>query len=250
MRSLVRLAILKRTDSQDSPVSIRLGKQTIYAPDYALLSFFIKEKFVGQEYFFQTDNSSPVIIDCGASIGISALYFKALYPGAIIHCVEPYSKAFQFLKLNVAANNLENVFIYNMAVSDKAGPVNIYVPESGAMINARISTEGQPGTEIVNAVRLSQMLSEIATVDLIKLDVEGAEYPIMQELVESNILSQGRIKRFIIEYHYSASKGPEQVNAFIELLKAGNYRVSAMKLRPKDPASDLLLNAWQDDSVI
>ncbi|RYF84783.1 MAG: FkbM family methyltransferase, partial [Chitinophagaceae bacterium] len=76
MKTLLRLAILKRWSSAKKGVTVRLGQYIINGPDYHVISTLLKEKFVDEEYYFSPDDVRPVIIDGGANIGISVLYFK------------------------------------------------------------------------------------------------------------------------------------------------------------------------------
>ena len=47
---------------------------------------------------FKTDKDDPLIIDCGANIGMSITYFKRLYPKSKIIGFEPDPKIFETLK--------------------------------------------------------------------------------------------------------------------------------------------------------
>jgi FkbM family methyltransferase len=221
IRTLLLLAILKRTRVKKDSVKINLGNYIISAPDYEVLSFLIKEKFIGQEYYFKADNPAPVIIDCGANIGISLIYFKCLYPDAAVHCFEPNAKAFYFLEKNVLANKLKNIFLYKEAVSDINGIVNLYIPESGKIINASLENTGCP--ESVCSVRLSDAISNIKNIDLIKIDVEGSEDRIIRELADSIQLKGKKIKMFIIEYHFSSIKTKIDLENLIQILECNNY---------------------------
>ena len=49
------------------------------------------------EYYFHTDKENPVIIDAGANIGDSMIYFKYLYPQATIYSFEPDVATFAYL---------------------------------------------------------------------------------------------------------------------------------------------------------
>jgi len=221
IRTLILLAVYKRTHVKKESVQINLGSYTISAPDYEVLSFLIKEKFIGQEYYFEADNAAPVIIDCGANIGVSLIYFKCLYPEATVHCFEPNATAFYFLEKNVLANKLENVFLHKEAVSDINGIVSLYIPESGKIINASLENNGYP--ESVRSVRLSDTILNIKNIDLVKIDVEGTENRIIKDLADSSLLAQGRIKKFIIEYHFSRKKNKTELNDFNELFIRNNY---------------------------
>ncbi len=81
--ALAKLALFKRLHKSKKDVTVRIGKYIIASSDYDTLSFLLKEKFVDEQYYFKETNISPVIFDCGSSIGISVLYFKCLYPDVL-----------------------------------------------------------------------------------------------------------------------------------------------------------------------
>ena len=73
----------------------------IKAPDAASLVFLNRELFGQEIYKFQTDSEIPYILDCGANIGLSVIYFKKLFPNAKIVAFEPDKKIFDYLKFNI-----------------------------------------------------------------------------------------------------------------------------------------------------
>src|SRR5690606_32260101 len=70
-----------------------------------------EEIFVNHEYAFKTETESPLIVDCGANIGLSTLYFKSQYPQSRIIAFEPDKQNIELLKHNIAINKLENIQI-------------------------------------------------------------------------------------------------------------------------------------------
>jgi FkbM family methyltransferase len=244
LSSLTQLAILKRIGSANKSVNIKLGKYQIHGNNYGLLSFLIKEKFVDEEYYFTTKAISPVIIDCGANIGVSALYFKCLYPNAIIHCFEPHPVAFQLLQQNITDNKLGNVFLYEKALSDVEGTLSLHLSTSNELINSSIVVNSESGGHtMVKSTKLSQFLENFDRVDLIKIDVEGAETEIIVDLVKNTVLNSGKIKEFIIEYHYNKQKDPAAFNQFIDSFRKNGYTVSSKILYPEQEESDLIVTA-------
>ena len=51
--------------------------------------------------FFSVDGADPLIIDCGANIGISVLEWKSRWPMARVICFEPDPDAFRLLEMNI-----------------------------------------------------------------------------------------------------------------------------------------------------
>jgi FkbM family methyltransferase len=68
-------------------------------------------------YYFETDNPLPFIIDAGAQIGMSTLYFKKQYPGAEIVAIEPNTINFKLLEENIWENQLDNVTTIQAALT-------------------------------------------------------------------------------------------------------------------------------------
>ena len=240
--TLMKLAWLKRIKRSTGDVVIELGDKIIHGPDYHSISVLLKEKFVEGQYYFDNEKQEPVVIDCGANIGISALYFKSLYPHAIVHCFEPYSKAVDYLKRNIAANNLENVFVYQEAVSALDGEIKLNIPADANMLNPTVLVAKDSTVfEIVKSVKLSSFVNSIKeNIDLLKLDVEGAEYDIVEDLNNSGILATGKVRMLIVEYHDSVFKDALRLQQFIGMLSDNNYEVSREQLYP---TRDILIKA-------
>src|SRR6478752_2497070 len=53
------------------------------------LRYLFREIFMRGDYYFESDNAQPTIIDCGSNIGISVLFFKRLFPQCRIIAFEP-----------------------------------------------------------------------------------------------------------------------------------------------------------------
>ncbi len=48
--------------------------------DRGTLNYLYREIFARQPYYFRAASDSPIILDCGANVGMASLYFKWLYP--------------------------------------------------------------------------------------------------------------------------------------------------------------------------
>lgn len=100
---------------------------------YANLLYLIREIFLLREYQISTPREAPVIIDCGANIGVSVLYFKRLFPKSVIIAFEPNPMVFQLLKSNVEQNQPKGLELYNYFLSDKEGSVEFFVNKIKAL---------------------------------------------------------------------------------------------------------------------
>jgi FkbM family methyltransferase len=124
-------------------------------------------------------NSGGIAFDIGASTGFFALLMSRLVgPTGRVYAFEPVESTVGILRRNLELNDVANVEVKPVAVSDAAGSVLLQVPESNASMASMHwhKKEKSIVTEQVDAVVLDQMecLSEICP-DLVKIDVEGAE---------------------------------------------------------------------------
>ena len=76
----------------------------------------VKEIIEKNIYQFKSSNDSPVIIDCGANIGMSVVYFKRLYPKSKLIAFEPDPTLFEMLSKNIKNFNFDNVELKQAAV--------------------------------------------------------------------------------------------------------------------------------------
>ncbi|HLI94186.1 MAG TPA: FkbM family methyltransferase, partial [Puia sp.] len=106
-----------------TPGSFEWKGTSIAFPDSSSFVFMYKELFVGNIYKFNSDIESPLILDCGANIGMSVIYLKELFPKARIIAFEPERKIFQFLQKNTAAFGLKDVKLVNKAVWKEEGTI-------------------------------------------------------------------------------------------------------------------------------
>jgi FkbM family methyltransferase len=162
----------------------------------------VEEIFIFQVYRFETTFSSPTIIDCGSNIGLSILYFKKIYPTASVLAFEPDYHNYEQLKRNIEGNNLLGITLHKCALSADVGIVDLYHEISSGSL--RSSLHNKEGKKIESVV--SQRLSEYITndVEVVKIDVEGAEIEIIQDLLRSGKINN--IKLMIIEFHPAITK--------------------------------------------
>jgi FkbM family methyltransferase len=145
---------------------------------------------------------SPVVIDVGGFIGDFALYaVKRLNARRVIVC-EPAPRNWALLLKNIANNCYEDrIEPVNKALTADGESVmmNIDDPdEFQSMVSAQCS--GDQPMSAVPGIPLGQLLRDhaVESVDLLKIDVEGGEYAIL-EGTPADVLS--RIRNIVFEYH-------------------------------------------------
>jgi FkbM family methyltransferase len=185
----------------------------VTAYDYSNILYLFKEVFLSKEYYFRSEKSNPAIIDCGANIGMAVLYFKFLYPDSIIWAFEPNPLAFQLLSKNVTQNNLTNVELRNVALSNRDGSIEFFTKGKQGMLVASIIKE-RGGDECISIP--SQKMSDFIKndkFDLLKMDIEGAETEVLEDLVSAGKITN--ISSYIIEYHHRISHNKTSLAGFI-----------------------------------
>jgi FkbM family methyltransferase len=145
---------------------------------------------------------NPVVIDIGGFIGDFALYaVKRLNARKVIVC-EPAPRNWALLLKNIANNRYEDrIEPVNKAVTADGSSVmmNIDAPdEFQSMVSAHCT--GEEAMSIVPGISLAQLLRDhaIESVDLLKIDVEGGEYAILEGM-PADVFS--RIRNIVFEYH-------------------------------------------------
>lgn len=150
-----------------------------------------KEIFIDRLYDFSTDKERPFIIDCGGNVGLSVIRFKLQHPGSRVLVFEADPRICRVLQNNLASLGLADVQIECAAVWTSDG-VAQFAAEGGE--GGRLSSDGKL---TVPTVRLADRFT--AEVDLLKLDIEGAEWALLQDLYQTEALA--RVDNLIVEFH-------------------------------------------------
>jgi FkbM family methyltransferase len=170
----------------------------------------INEIFYHNEYVLdQFVNLKSHIIDIGANCGMATIILAKQNPESIIYSFEPHYPTFLLLKENVELNNLTNVKMLNMAVSDSSNKKLVLFnhPDfSGG--NTTCSTREAFSSHFRRSVNTTEIdcislddiinLNNIENVHLLKIDCEGAEYEILRN---SQHFINKRIKNLVGEFH-------------------------------------------------
>jgi FkbM family methyltransferase len=183
----------------DKEKHIRIMGYKIFFFSYPTLINQFEEIFIYKSYRFESNTQNPLIFDCGSNIGISILYFKIFHPDSRIVAFEPDPENFRLLKKNIECNKLENVALHNYALGKEDGLCKLFNSPSGkGSLNTSIYAN-EPKEIFIN-VRMKRLSSFIKEeIDFMKIDVEGAEGEIINDLSEAGKLNS--IKEMVIEYH-------------------------------------------------
>jgi FkbM family methyltransferase len=132
------------------------------------------------------------VIDAGANIGTFSMYVKWVRPAAKIIAIEPSIENMKYLKANLLrlSTITNDVEIISSALGATTGSVSL----TGAVSDSLRT--GNSGESVVAVKTLHEIVSG-QTIDLLKMDIEGAEGQVLK--AASGHL--GTVKRVVIEYH-------------------------------------------------
>lgn len=165
-----------------------------------------------------------VFADIGSNIGYYTLLAAASFgdSGRII-AFDPSKANCDLLKMSVAANGFKNVEIHTQAVADIEGVVGFDMDDSNGMIN---KSPAQSAYQ-VEAVRLDHVLRNEKRIDLIKMDVEGAEGLV---LIGADKLVQTHHPVIFTEFRPPALEFTSDMSGidFLDRLRALDYELSVI----------------------
>jgi FkbM family methyltransferase len=173
-RAHVALAGVLFSLGRRRPMTLKLtgprGPVAFSVPDHAAL-LMLWEMFVVGEYAIDPPHPPRAIVDLGANIGASVLFLRRRFPDARIVAVEASPTLAALLRENTRDLTVD---VRPVAVAASAGAVTFYA----AADSWAGSTTWDVGDPVqVPAVALDDLLDD--DVDMIKIDVEGAEFDIM-----------------------------------------------------------------------
>lgn len=172
------------------------GNQSLFyfddLSDYGLFC----EIFIDSPYSPEKYDKVSTIFDLGANVGVSALYFRLLYPDARIFSFEPDPDNLEQLRKN--ARYLGNLTIHEYAVGGENGEISFYAdPHRGSSSSTQKLRERQLEIK-VEIKTLDRILDElnIDHIDILKFDIEGSE-----EKLFANFGSYTKIRHLFGEIH-------------------------------------------------
>jgi FkbM family methyltransferase len=182
----------------------------------------IQETILQDDYRLQAMNlKNATVVDLGANIGVVSI--SAAARGAShVYAYEPAPANFELLQKNVAANGMESVIrTFNMAATDQETTIEFYLDSANPSGNSMYERRG---TRIsVQGTTLSRIfeVNGISSCDLLKMDIEGAEFSVLYSTPPELFL---RIKRIYLECHKDAQ--PRHNNTDLSaFLRQQGYRV-------------------------
>jgi len=189
----------------------RFGVRYLLFPSDAIYESFLNDGYYERaEQTFCASYVKPgmTVFDVGASHGYYALLFAKLAGPEFVHAFEPEEGNFSRLRMNLELNGFQGAHVSRLAVLDSPREVelNVFAPEQygwHTLGEPAMEVDGTPAGPVaqqsVQAVTLDDYCSKngIQQIDLLKLDVEGAEVEALSGA--DRLLREGKIGCLLFE---------------------------------------------------
>ena len=243
---LQRLHGLLRLPKRQPGVLPWRGRALRYA-DGPSLFYQLQDIYGHRSYDFQCAEPEPRILDVGGNIGLAVWRLRERHPRARITTFEPDPALVGILRANLATiGDRETVVVPAAAWNAKGEQTFCATGDDSGHLD-------ESGTVRVPTVDLAEYCTQ--PVDFLKLDIEGAELPVLQHLAAAGALA--RLRRLFVEVH-GWGEAPPPLPQMLELFdQAGlKWRISSavcLGASPQPagfdavahPANLVTLHVWQ-----
>jgi FkbM family methyltransferase len=191
--------------------------------------------WLDDEYGLEQLACSPkTIVDIGGNIGLFSLWALRQFPQATLHAYEPNRRAADYYEKNL--QQFDNATLFHDAVGSITGNCNLIEEQSGEsrMVRTVPCLTGEIAT-----IAFSEVADRIGgTIDLLKLDCEGAEWDIF-----SNPKPFERVRAIRMEYHFFEGQTIETLRAtaqqightIVKLVENDGFGVAWMQRQDANP---------------
>jgi FkbM family methyltransferase len=177
------------------------------------------------------------VVDLGANMGFFTCQTGFANPDVRVVAVEPLPLYAETLRNNIQDNHLKNALAIEGAICGDPGltiPITVWFTAAGELragdvpkTAARVETINAKGYTLPEIFQLGK----VERCDLLKVDIEGAEYDLFEKIPGE--LWQ-KIQRIVMEVHNSAAHSEMEI---VRVLKRNGFKIH---LKPEGPATSLL----------
>lgn len=175
---------MRSTDTFDATVQA-FGKSRPFRLFDTRMSRTVCDEIFNKRHYPLVDLREDVntVIDIGANIGCATVLFGMAYPHATVYAFEPSPRAFPLLQYNT--HGMRNVRTFNAALSNEDGHVPLFHgmddPSTDSLFKSSLCSDSNSEVIVQDAFAMISDLG-IGAIDILKLDTEGCEIPILSSL--------------------------------------------------------------------
>jgi FkbM family methyltransferase len=173
-----------------------------------------------REYDFPgLPDTARTIVDLGANVGLSARFLCERYPDARVFAFEPDPEIFELAKRNVRGH--PQVSLRNLGVAGKQGQLELHRFPGGSWgTSSFVTIQEVAETFTAEAVTLDSIIDEVGDIDLLKIDIEGAEYEVLEACRQLH-----RVRCIIGEVHAIPGASADRLFAMLSDFEIAAERV-------------------------
>jgi FkbM family methyltransferase len=206
LKSVIKLFLAKKGElvrlnvpGVAHPIYLRAGTSDEYA---------FQQIFLVSEYKWRYNIEPKSILDGGANIGLAAVYFATIFPEAEITCVEPQEDNFRILEMNI--RGYSRIKAVQAAVWKDTGFIKVVNEGLGNWgFVVKEAKCGEEGALLGRSVESLSTESRCGYFDFVKLDIEGSERYVFDQLGADSWLSLCKI--LVLELHDRMMPGTSRV---------------------------------------
>lgn len=181
--------------------------------------------------FLAALSEGDVVLDAGANTGVYTLTSALMLRGTgAVLAFEPHPPTRRRLEENVAMNDVPNVDVFDVALSDQAGHATLYDRGGEGCGSSSLLSDSRPysDTHVIETRRLDEFLESrgMSVPNVAKIDVEGTEVALLEGMDE--ILADPGLRSIFCEVHPELGPGgdPDRVR---DILKRSGFDVEAIE---------------------
>jgi FkbM family methyltransferase len=163
-------------------------------------------------------------VDLGANEGYFTVQGARLVgPTGRVVAVEPQDRLIPIIERNLTLNDVDNVTVMRVAISDSEGLAKLYLPPEALGAGFTRMTRYPVATQQTETITLASLLARcgISNADVMKVDIEGAEYEAV--LGSRDIFKTHRVKVLALDLHL-AQLGNARTDKLIAFVEGCGYR--------------------------
>ena len=172
-------------------------------------------------------NQDSVVYSIG--IGQDASFDQSLMDryGLRVYAYDPTPKSIEWVRSNLQD---ERFLFQPIALSDNDGVLNFHEPDPKAADQVSASVhqchDASKSFEVpCQTLRTMFDANGHASCDILKMDIEGAEYPVLEQLCKSGLI--GKVKQLLVEFHhFFTGIGIEKTNSTVRELRRSGFKIA------------------------
>jgi FkbM family methyltransferase len=178
---------------------------SLAVPEDKQTDFLVREIFTEYCYLpVPPVHDARVIEDVGANVGLAAAYLRLSWPDAEIHCFEPAPAPLSYLQIN--ARRIGNCMVHPFGLYSCDKTATMFLGREGmattSLFHHNYSSDERISIPLRDAFSAFQEILQGRDIDILKLDTEGCELPILNRA--RTFLQTARL--IYIEFHSEADR--------------------------------------------